>query len=275
MADTTHHDPVKNWDDEQTVVDVTDNSEGPWYDVPHLATPDRTHWQDWLSEAHPPTERYGYGEVSVDTADRIAQIKDEFAETTQTKRARRRRAKVVVAVATGVVAVGLIATGVVLLGSDGDTAPTVAAPPLAATPTSATQPSQPPAAATPANLCPAVSEGGRVSGNGAGDTTTAVGQIFYSQYQMYVDRNADAARSVFAPGAAVAPLDATRAAIAAIPAGTTHCVHVLTLSPTEYAVTIDERHVDGSTQRWDNRITVGPQPDGRPLITAINPAPTG
>ncbi|WP_433574127.1 hypothetical protein [Nocardia brasiliensis] len=92
--------------------------------------------------------------------------------------------------------------------------------------------------------------------------------ILAQQYALYVARDADAARAVLAPDALAAPVQATRDAITAIPAGTQHCVTVVALAPDRFDVRIDERHPDNSVVTWQQVVTTSEQ-KGRVLITSI------
>lgn len=90
-------------------------------------------------------------------------------------------------------------------------------------PTSAA--SAPPAAAQAP--CPASSSGPVTTGNGPGGDSGA-GVIEKFDYAYYVQRNADAARAVIAPAvrAQIAPSPGLDTSIAAMPAGTTHCLRI-------------------------------------------------
>ena len=101
---------------------------------------------------------------------------------------------------------------------------------------------------------------------------TGPGQILWLEYQMYVQRNADAARQVLAPSALAAPIEETRAAINAIPKGTEHCVHIVALAADRFSVKVEERLGADTTQTWDLVVTSAIQLDGRSLIAAIMPA---
>ena len=182
-------------------------------------------------------------------------------------RARRRRLLVTAQTTAGVVAVAsVVAGGIVLVASSS----TSLQAPAAAL--SKPAPSNALTAAEPNAWCADLKVGAQTRGAGPGDTATGVGAILWLQYQMYVKRDADKAREALAPDAAAAPMEMMRAAIAAIPSGTTHCVHMIALAPDRFAVTLTERHSDGTSVAWDTAMTTKVQPDGRTLITSVTAA---
>jgi hypothetical protein len=191
-------------------------------------------------------------------SDPMAQLAHSARTRTKRLRRNRRLVKAAALTATGVVVVGAVLIAVQAIGAKPIQASADVSPPAAP------QQSQP--------WCPVVNEGARISGAGPGDTTTGPGQILWLEYQMYVQRNADAARQVLAPSAAAAPIEETRAAISAIPTGTEHCVHMVALAADRFSVKVEERLGSGASQTWDLLVTIAIQPDGRSLIAAIMPA---
>lgn len=109
----------------------------------------------------------------------------------------------------------------------------------------------------------------QVSGSGAGDLTTAPGVIMRLEYAWYVLRDAAVVRSLLAPDAIAAPEQATRDAIAAVPAGTQHCVSIARASAADsWNVGIDERRPDGSQTSWRQTFTTTTR-DGQVRISSI------
>lgn len=96
-------------------------------------------------------------------------------------------------------------------------------------------------------------------------------EILDLEHAMYVARSAEATRTVMAPTAKVAPIEATRAAIATIPANTQHCVHIVPVAPDRLGVTVEERRPDQTVSTHDLLITTAREPDGRILIASIEP----
>lgn len=196
--------------------------------------------------------------------DPIAPLVDSVVRK-RTQRARKRRGVVVVAAATAVVVVGFVVFGVVVLSDSEPTAP----PPLVAA-TNAAQ-------AAPATWCPTENSANRVVSNGAGSTIRGNSQslpgaaeILDLEHAMYVGRSAEATRAVMASTAKVAPIEATRTAIAAIPTGTEHCVYVVPVAPDRLGVTVEEKRPDQTVTTHDLVISTARQPDGRRLITSID-----
>ena len=200
-------------------------------------------------------------------SDPIAVLAQATMDRGRARRARRRRLLVTAQTSAGVVAVAsVVAGGIVLVASSSTSLQSPAAA------LSKPAPSNALTAAEPTAWCADLKVGAQTRGAGPGDTTTGVGAILWLQYQMYVKHDADGARQALAPDAAAAPLEMTRAAIAAIPTGTTHCVHMIALAPDRFAVTLTERHSDGTSVAWDTIMTTKTQPDGRTLINSVTAA---
>ncbi|MGB3676764.1 hypothetical protein [Antrihabitans stalactiti] len=123
-----------------------------------------------------------------------------------------------------------------------------------------------------ATWCPETVVGALITGAGRGDFESGPGLILRMNHAIYVERDADAARSVFAQGAAVASPAETRSALAALPAGVQHCVRISPLVGDRFAVSVEERYPSGRNQLWDTVVSIGRQSDGRLLITAVTPA---
>ena len=127
-------------------------------------------------------------------------------------------------------------------------------------------------AAAPEPWCGDLNQGSKIRGAGPGDLSSGPAEILRLNHKFYVERDAAGMREVFAPGATVAPIEATQAAIAALPTGTQHCVHITVLAAERFAVTVEERYPGGQTQAWDTIVSTGVQPDGHVLITSITAA---
>lgn len=174
--------------------------------------------------------------------------------------ATRRRRRAVVAATGPLVVVGLAAAGVALVVERDAPAPS---PILASAQT--------------APWCASEVSANRVVGSGTGrsvvtgsDILPGAAEVLDLEHQMYVARSAEGTRSVMAPDAKVAPLQATRDAIAALPANTEHCVYVVGLGPGRLGVTVEEKRPDHSVATHDLVVATAQQPDGRTLITSIS-----
>lgn len=208
-----------------------------------------------------------YSVPFVDHNDPMAAIVTSVRER-DTARRRRHRLMRNAAIAGGAVVAGTAVFVGALLVATPDAPATTAVP--ASTPTlvpavaTTTAPAAPP-------WCAEVDTLGRAVSSGPGNLDTEMGVIVYQQYAWYVLRDADKARSVLAPDAVAASPDATRAAIAAVPAGTKHCVVVTALGANRWNVQITERHSDGADITWEQVATTEPRGDAI-LITSITAA---
>ncbi|GAB2718208.1 hypothetical protein [Nocardia thraciensis] len=168
---------------------------------------------------------------------------------------------------TGVLIGGLAAAFVVIVAiaavivfatrnNGGGTEETGAAPPSAS-------------AADSGLTCASSTEGGVVTGNGPGDTSTGLGTIFAFQHAYYTERNAARAHSFAVPDINLLPAPELQKAIdEQIPRGTTYCLRVATTGVDRFNVEITERRPDGSTAVYSQIITTVVQ-DGRTLISQI------
>ncbi|MCX5042508.1 hypothetical protein OG921_04890 [Aldersonia sp. NBC_00410] len=242
------------------------------------APPPDSDWTGWLASevdvvgAHDAIgDDLAFTNDEPDAQDRMAELSASLVERREQRLARKRRARLVsVGVAGVFVAGGVVLALTVTRGTDETSAAPTGLVPAVTSPTESVRPS-----AVPAAWCPTVQEGAHVSGSGAGDLTSGPGIVLALQHRMYVDRDSDGVRALFAPGAVVAPVEDTRAAIATIPAGTEHCVNIIALAPDRFAVTVDELHPDRTTQRWETTVTTATGPDSRPAIIAVAPANVG
>ncbi|MFE6858338.1 hypothetical protein [Nocardia sp. NPDC057668] len=109
----------------------------------------------------------------------------------------------------------------------------------------------------------------QVSGSGLGDLTTGPGVILRLEHAWYVQRDAAVVRALLTPDALAAPEQATRDAIAQVPAGTQHCVSVARMNVADrWSVTVDERRPDGSQTSWQQIFTTTVR-DGQVRISSI------
>ncbi|MGV9415873.1 hypothetical protein ACWDOP_38760 [Nocardia sp. NPDC003693] len=117
--------------------------------------------------------------------------------------------------------------------------------------------------------CREVDSPEQVSGSGAGDLTTGPGVILRLEHSWYVARDAQAVRALLTADAKAAPEQDTRAAIAAVPPGTQHCVSIARMNVADrWSVTVDERRPDGSQTSWQQIFTTVQQ-DGQVRISSI------
>ena len=210
------------------------------------------------------TSRDGARAASARVDDPLAPYAADLRRRTAQRRARTRRGAIAVAVAGVAAGAGLVVLGVSAMSADSD-------PKLPSVETASAMPSA-------QTWCPTTVEPSRASGNGRGSTIAdnavwraGAAQVFELEYQMYIARNAEAARALIAPSAQAAPIEATRTAINSTPAGTDHCVYLKALEAGRFAVTVDEKWPDQTVKNWDLVVTTAIQPDGRTLVTAIEP----
>ncbi|MET9490036.1 hypothetical protein [Nocardia sp. NPDC006630] len=220
-------------------------------------------WRSWLPD-QPDTDSElseldeQPGEVFVDTDDPISEIAADMRRRSDLAATRRKMVRAGIGAAA---ALALVGGGVVMLtGHSGSPAAAPAPKPAAATKTAAP-------------WCAETHSPTLVVGNGQGKApgtpgVTGPDLILFQQYQWYVARNADAARTVLSADAVAADPDQARAAVAAVPAHTQHCVSITTLAPDRFDVQIEERRPDGTAPRWQQTVTTGQQ-DGHTVITAI------
>lgn len=121
--------------------------------------------------------------------------------------------------------------------------------------------------------CAPVESAARIVGNGRGKTPDQPGAtgpqvILWQQFAWYTLRDADAARAVLAADAVAAPVESARAAVAAIPTGTKHCVTITPLAPDRWDVRIDESHPDGAQAHWQQTVTTALH-EGSTVITSV------
>ncbi|MEV6071826.1 hypothetical protein AB0L82_35255 [Nocardia sp. NPDC052001] len=221
-------------------------------------------WRTWLPDTEPEIAS-GEGDIAVAERevfiddDPLLDIKLGVRQRAHVAAGRRRLARAAGAGAAvlGVVAIG---AGALMMAQRPDSHAAAPAPaPVVAT-------------STVAPWCAENRSGTVVVGNGkgrpAGPGVSGPDLILYQQWQWYVARNADTSRAVLAADAQAADPDQARAAVAAIPAGTRHCVTITTLAPGRYDVQIDEKHADGTSAHWQQSVDTAVQ-QGRTVITSI------
>lgn len=238
----------------------------------HPASPEAAPWSRWLEtddgvrggvRRAPDPDDYDGEDLSSDlrAEDPMAPLVEEARRRSLATRRRQRMIMRSALTAAALALVTVVAAGAWLF--TGNETPTAAPP---------STPPEPPAAAPAADAtdtwCQPSDTPERVVGAGAGDATTAPGVILRLEYAWYVQRDPAAVRALLAPDARVAPESATREAIAAVPAGTRHCVTVSPLPAGRWLVGVDERHPDGEQASWQQIVTTAHR-DGRVLITAI------
>ncbi len=187
-----------------------------------------------------------------------------------------RRHRAALAVTGSLAAIAALATaGIVLVtGPDEPAAPVAAASHLeqtaTATPTTTAAVTTTPKALTAAEWC-AQQTGGQHATAESPDPELAVIARIEDAY--YLSRDMAAVNAQLAPGVTVKP-DEFTAAVAAIPAGTDHCVLTNPLGPSQYRVTLIERRPGGEEKRFATAITTQRSPDGTSaVITAIGRPP--
>jgi len=188
-----------------------------------------------------------------------------------------RRNRAALAVTGSLAAIATLATTGVLVLTGPDEAPSpVAAPHLldhseTAAPTTTTAPTTTaPKVLTAAEWCAQQTGGQHASADSPDPELAVIGRV---EDAYYLSRDMAAVNAQLAPGVTVKP-DEFAAAIAAIPAGTDHCVLTTPLGPSQYRVTLIERRPGGEQKRFASAMTTQRTPDGTSaVITAIGRAP--
>lgn len=188
-----------------------------------------------------------------------------------------RRNRAALAVTGSLAAIAALATAGVLLLTGPDEAPSPVAAPqgLDQAQTTASTTTTVPATTTPkvltaAEWCAQQTGGQHASADSPDPELAVIGRI---EDAYYLSRDMAAVNAQLAPGVTVKP-DEFAAAIAAIPAGTDHCVLTTPLGPSQYRVTLIERRPGGEQKRFASAMTTQRTPDGTSaVITAIGRAP--
>lgn len=176
----------------------------------------------------------------------------------------------VAAVAVLVIGGGAIAASA-LGGGDDDVPMNVAE--IAPATTSAATTSQTPTSVAPQSWCSPSTEAGVVRGSGPGGTGSGPDAILAFDHAYYVERNGAKARALLVSDAQVksATAEELQAGIDTVPAGTEHCVEIRATEPNTFAVTLEQRYLDGSRVSGRQIVKVT-DVGGRTLITSIGKA---
>ncbi|WP_225727360.1 MULTISPECIES: hypothetical protein [unclassified Nocardia] len=117
--------------------------------------------------------------------------------------------------------------------------------------------------------CPTERSDGVVRSAEAGGTDSGPDAILAFQYAYYVTRSGAKAREVVAPGASVSPAEVIQRGIDTYPAGTTHCVRIMTVSDNKYSVEVTVYRPGGEPTTYNRQIVTTGVIGGRTLITGI------
>ncbi len=203
------------------------------------------------------------------TQDQAAADPPPLAATSASPSQRLRgRAAVIGAVAA--VAVLVIGGGAIAAsafgGGDDDAPMNVAEIAPATTSTAATS-------VAPQSWCSPSTEAGVVRGSGPGGTGSGPNAILAFDHAYYVERNGAKARALLVSDAQVksATAEELQAGIDTVPAGTEHCVEIRATEPNTFAVTLEQRYLDGSRVSGRQIVKVT-DVGGRTLITSIGKA---
>ncbi|PXX57806.1 hypothetical protein DFR70_11636 [Nocardia tenerifensis] len=121
----------------------------------------------------------------------------------------------------------------------------------------------------PSGACPTERTASIVRAAEMGGTTTGPDAILAFQYAYYVERSGERVRQFVAPDAAVSPASTIQRGIDTIPAGTTHCVRIVTLADNQYSVEVTEYRPGGVPATYNKQTVTTAVIDGRTLITGI------
>ncbi|GAB2633751.1 hypothetical protein ACWDYH_34645 [Nocardia goodfellowii] len=121
----------------------------------------------------------------------------------------------------------------------------------------------------PAATCPVERTDREVRSSQPGGTGSGPDAILSFQYAYYVERDAERAVQVVAPGASVSPAEVIQKGIETIPAGTTHCVRIVALGDNKYSVEITEQRPGGVPATYNKQTVTTAVIGGRTLITGI------
>ncbi|WP_024805547.1 hypothetical protein [Nocardia sp. BMG51109] len=123
-------------------------------------------------------------------------------------------------------------------------------------------------------FCPTETAERVIRGAEPGGTDSGPAAIMWFQHSYYVERSAERAREVVAPGAPVSPASVIQRGIDSVPPGTAHCVRVATVSADgdgtgKYAVEVTERRPGGAPATYGKQAVTTAVIGGRTLITGI------
>ncbi|UGQ55200.1 hypothetical protein LRL17_30330 (plasmid) [Rhodococcus qingshengii] len=194
------------------------------------------------------------------------------ASASPSQRLRGRAAVIGAAAAVAVFVIGGGAIAASALGGGDDDAPMNVAEIAPATTSTATT-SQTPTSSVPQSWCSPSPEAGVVRGSGPGGTGSGPDAILAFDHAYYVERSGAKARALLVSDAQVksATAEELQAGIDTIPAGTEHCVEIRPTEPNTFAVTLEQRYLDGSRVSGRQIVKVT-DVGGRTLITSIGKA---
>ncbi|MEU8898300.1 hypothetical protein [Nocardia sp. NPDC048505] len=121
----------------------------------------------------------------------------------------------------------------------------------------------------PAAVCPVERTDRVVRSSEPGGTGSGPDAILSFQYAYYVERDADRALQVVAPGASVSPAAVIQQGIQTIPAGTRHCVRIVAIGTDKYSVEVTEQRPDSTPATYNKQTVTTAVIGGRTLITGI------
>ncbi len=127
--------------------------------------------------------------------------------------------------------------------------------------------------------CPTERSGVVLRGADPGGTDSGPEAIMWFQHSYYVERSADRAWQVVAPGAAVPPVTLIQRGIDSVPRATAYCVRVIPLTAgttaantaggNRFSVEVTELRPGGTPATYDRQTVTTAMVDGRTLITGI------
>ncbi|WP_216898993.1 hypothetical protein [Nocardia alni] len=127
--------------------------------------------------------------------------------------------------------------------------------------------------------CPTERSGLVLRGADPGGTDSGPEAIMWFQHSYYVERSAERAWRVVAPGAAVSPITLVQRGIDSVPRGTAYCVRVIPLAAgstaaniaggNRFSVEVTELRPGGTPATYDRQTVTTAVVDGRTLITGI------
>ncbi|MEU4340694.1 hypothetical protein AB0H00_05380 [Nocardia sp. NPDC023852] len=103
----------------------------------------------------------------------------------------------------------------------------------------------------------------------AGGPDSGPDAVLSFQHAYYVERSGERAREAVAPDAAVQPASVIQRGIDTIPAGTTHCVRIVTIADNRYSVEVTEYRPSGGPATYNKQTVTTAVIGGRTLITGI------
>lgn len=118
-------------------------------------------------------------------------------------------------------------------------------------------------------VCPTAWTGAALRGAEPGGTGSGPEAVMWFEHAYYVERSADRALEVTAPGAALPPAAVIQRGIDSVPPGTAYCVVVAPSGENRYSVEITEQRPGGAPATYDKQTVTTTVDGGRTLITGI------